>query len=78
MDRCRPSYSSNKNQTLRLSHDRKAGPNFSIMQVDLVNGVGSYWVLKSMLGGSLAESRSVCPPGIRDKMHLTDDIWISG
>uniref|UniRef100_A0A0G4GC66 Uncharacterized protein n=1 Tax=Chromera velia CCMP2878 TaxID=1169474 RepID=A0A0G4GC66_9ALVE len=78
---CDPSYLTER--LFRYSHDKKEGVNFAIAQVDLVNGVGSYWLpdVVSLLDQRLRGTgrRENCPSkDVRRALWMTDDIVVSG
>ncbi|CEL99795.1 unnamed protein product [Vitrella brassicaformis CCMP3155] len=71
---CDPSYLTER--TFRASHDRK-DPNFVVQQVHTINGVGSFFVQKRFFDDKVL-SYEGCPPHLRSKVYLTDDLWASG
>ncbi|KAK6587998.1 transmembrane protein [Cryptosporidium xiaoi] len=74
-DKCDPSYRTDRLN--RLSHDRK-DPNFIISTVDLLSGVGTYFIQKRFIDKDILTLKKKCPKETIEHMFFTDDIYISG
>ncbi|KAF7457086.1 putative integral membrane protein [Cryptosporidium felis] len=74
-DNCDPTYRVDRVQ--RLSHDQRVA-NFVIRSVDLLSGVGTYFIQKRFINRDILTIKSKCPKNTIDHMFFTDDIFISG
>lgn len=74
-DKCDPSYRTDR--LYRLSHDQK-NANFVIRSVDLLSGVGTYFIQKRFINKDILTLKSRCPKDTIEHLFFTDDIFISG
>lgn len=74
-DNCDPSYRTDRLH--RVSHDQK-NANFVIRSVDLLSGVGTYFLQKKFISKDILTLRNNCPTETIKHMFFTDDILISG
>ncbi|KAK9172120.1 hypothetical protein CmeUKMEL1_13250 [Cryptosporidium meleagridis] len=74
-DKCDPTYRTDR--THRVSHDQK-NANFVIRSVDLLSGVGTYFIQKKFISKDILTLKNNCPTETINHMFFTDDILISG
>lgn len=74
-DNCDPTYRTDRLH--RVSHDQK-NANFVIRSVDLLSGVGTYFLQKKFISMDILTLRNNCPTETTKHMFFTDDILISG
>ncbi|KAJ1613101.1 putative signal peptide-containing protein [Cryptosporidium canis] len=74
-DNCDPTYRTDRLH--RVSHDQKSA-NFVIRSVDLLSGVGTYFLKKKFINKDILALKNNCPTETIKHMFFTDDILISG
>ncbi|OII73188.1 uncharacterized protein cubi_02420 [Cryptosporidium ubiquitum] len=74
-DKCDPTYRTDRLH--RVSHDQKSA-NFVIRSVDLLSGVGTYFLQKKFISKDILTLKNNCPAETINHMFFTDDILISG